>query len=271
MIPTVEDILWGLAAGQFTKEQALGWMEQHFVAAEEAARSSCPDTNAIIEGCAKLVEDYLGSGTYEDIKEWQRKYGLGGYTSLADAVRSLKSAVPECATQTKAASEVPAKATSGGNAGVDGSAGSSALSISATSDAFQPSEAALSASAERTDELIWKHVAEQSALKDGPVSFDRLSELTRKHYTEMAEHSRHLEGELESALIHAGKETGRAESARSSTTPAVHNDHEWPKVCIDVTEAEAIRWRTADGNFRWMSVEQVIHAAVSARREHSDG
>lgn len=44
-----------------------------------------------------------------------------------------------------------------------------------------------------TDELILKHCAEQSALKDTPVSFDRLLELTLKQYTEMAEHARAIE------------------------------------------------------------------------------
>ena len=48
----------------------------------------------------------------------------------------------------------------------------------------------------RTDELIWQHVAEQNTLKDCPVSFGRLSGLTAKQYTQMAEHAQTIERSL---------------------------------------------------------------------------
>lgn len=51
-------------------------------------------------------------------------------------------------------------------------------------------------------------------------------------------------------------------SEREIIPPIIHNDHEWPRLCADVTGMSAIRWKAADGNYRWM-----LHAeAISARQ-----
>ena len=44
--------------------------------------------------------------------------------------------------------------------------------------------------------------------------------------------------------------------------PIIHNDHEWPILCADVSGATAIRWKAADGNYRWM-----LHAEAIAARQ----
>lgn len=44
--------------------------------------------------------------------------------------------------------------------------------------------------------------------------------------------------------------------------PIINNDHQWPRLTADVTGMDAIRWKAADGNYRWM-----LHAeAISARQ-----
>jgi hypothetical protein len=44
-----------------------------------------------------------------------------------------------------------------------------------------------------TSACIWRHIDEQNSLKDKPVSFDRLAELTVQNYTEIAELAKQLE------------------------------------------------------------------------------
>lgn len=40
--------------------------------------------------------------------------------------------------------------------------------------------------------------------------------------------------------------------------PIVHHNHEWPKLTADITGMTAVRWKAADGSYRWMLHAEAI-------------
>jgi hypothetical protein len=65
-------------------------------------------------------------------------------------------------------------------------------------------------------------------------------------------HKRPLMHEAHQAAIRAVVAAAQAELGHvEAETTAIHNDHEWPRLCADVTGMDAIRWKGADGGYRW--------------------
>ena len=85
MIPTVEEILLGLAAGRFTHAQAMAWMEQHFDMAMEQAQSEKAATEA--QPSAILPPRDLGASAVAFNDWWDRQ--VAGKPFLDSRVKSF--------------------------------------------------------------------------------------------------------------------------------------------------------------------------------------
>jgi hypothetical protein len=64
MIPTIAEILAGLASGQYTVEQADGWIDKHLQMAEELAGAEARDMFA-----ASALQGLLANGWCSEARE----------------------------------------------------------------------------------------------------------------------------------------------------------------------------------------------------------